>query len=441
MTKFLIPPLDDLLDPSPVERVEYEKTFEEARSDPFVAIHTSGSTGTPKLVILKHGSFCCVDAYQALEPNEIGQRCGNQRLLSPFPQFHVAGLLYQLTVPIFVDSTVVCAPSVPLTADVVNNMHIHGRAEFSSLPPSIIVDLCKNEEYLGNLSKLRGLNYAGGPLSEATGEIVAKRTCLTTNIGSSEYLAACLLPKSREDWRYFKFNEQAIGMEFRLQDSDSGLYEMVFVKKPELKHIQAVFVTFPDLQEFSTKDLFEKHPSKRGLWKYASRSDDIIVSSSGENLNPVTIEGIMTSAPDVKGSLVVGQGRSHAAVLIEPTNPSFPHDELLDKIEPYVDRANEATIKHGNIARDAILVTSEDNPLPRASKGTIQRAAANKLYMPEIHALYDGSNIDISRESTTIDLTSLEATRQSLLDFLSKFSESSTLQTEDDLIDFGIDSI
>lgn len=98
-------------------------------------------------------------------------------------QVHVAGLLYNLTVPAWADATVVLAPPVPVTADMVNSVHVHGKVEFSTLIPSVVVDLAKNDDYLNNLSQLNGLNYAGGPLPDSVGLTVKTKTKLMTNIG------------------------------------------------------------------------------------------------------------------------------------------------------------------------------------------------------------------------------------------------------------------
>lgn len=86
MKKLVVPELATLLDFSTVvDPMPFAKTWEQARMDPFVQVHTSGSTGTPKLQTLKHGNFCCIDAFQIVEPNDIATRQGNQRTFCPFP--------------------------------------------------------------------------------------------------------------------------------------------------------------------------------------------------------------------------------------------------------------------------------------------------------------------------------------------------------------------
>lgn len=44
----------------------YNRTFEEAKWDPFVVLHTSGSTGLPKPVVARQGMLCISDAYHNL---------------------------------------------------------------------------------------------------------------------------------------------------------------------------------------------------------------------------------------------------------------------------------------------------------------------------------------------------------------------------------------
>jgi aryl carrier-like protein len=343
-----------------------------------------------------------------------------------------------LTVPAWADSTIVLAPLAPITADMVNSVHAHGKVEFSTLIPSVVVDLAKNEEYLNNLSRLNGLNYAGGPLPDSTGLKVKTRTKLMTNIGSTEYQAVPMWPSPWDYWPYFRFHHEAIGMEF--QEREAGLYEMVFIRKPELDLIQSIFITFPELQEFHTKDLFSKHPSRPYCWKYVSRLDDIIVMSSGENLNPVSIESILTTSALIKGALIIGQGRRHPICLIEPQNhANLGH--LLESIWPIVEKANVNEINHGKISKEWIFFTSSVKPLPRASKGTIQRAAANSTYAAEIDQFYKSLETLKLEADVKVDLTSIETAKRTLQDFLKGTIDVPNLGFQDDLIACGMDSM
>lgn len=358
-----------------------------------------------------------------------------------FPPFHVAGLVYGLAYPCWCDTTVVLPPIAPLTADVVNEVHLQANVTVSALAPSIVTDLAKNTEYLENISRLNGLVFAGGPLSEATGKLIAPRTVLHAGYGASEWIAAPMLPKSPQYWPYIHFNQRQGGYEFRNRGED--LYEMCIVRNAKWEIAQPIFVSFPELNEFCSKDLFQKHPSEQ-LWKYVSRLDDVIVFSNGEKLNPVSLEGFVATSPDVKGCVVVGQGRFQAALLVEAVNPEDA--DILDKIWPTVERANIPTVKHGRISKDHIIFTQSEKPLPRAGKGTIQRAMANKVYASEINALYDSieagqhrKELDVSEKC--ILLGSLEEARISISAYLCKELGIASLGNDEDFFVYGLDSL
>lgn len=77
------------------EPYHYTKTFADARSEPFVVLHTSGSTGMPKPIIQTHGTLSPLDAFEKLP--SLGQSpptrpCAQESVcISPFPSFTVLG--------------------------------------------------------------------------------------------------------------------------------------------------------------------------------------------------------------------------------------------------------------------------------------------------------------------------------------------------------------
>lgn len=93
MRVYQIPELNDLLDQdhSPYP---YEKTFDEARNEPLVALHTSGSTGFPKPIIWTHGWAASFARERYLAPplgfDSIDRLMLGVRLLSLMPPFHVS---------------------------------------------------------------------------------------------------------------------------------------------------------------------------------------------------------------------------------------------------------------------------------------------------------------------------------------------------------------
>ena len=91
-------------------------------------------------------------------------------------------------------------------------------------------------------------------------------------------------------WQWFIFNSEMIGADWRKVEGSEDIYQLVIVRKDKHPGFQGVFYTFPELDEFDTKDMYKPHPTLPHHWIYCGRSDKIIVFSNGEKLNPVTIE-------------------------------------------------------------------------------------------------------------------------------------------------------
>lgn len=383
-----------LISGEPAVSYPYAKNYAQAKFEPWVVLHTSGSTGVPKPIIQSHATYSALDAFTALPALGLQDvypaMCKGRRVYIGFPLFHCAGVSMLLPASIFAGFTVVLGPFPP-SADTVNAIHVHGNVQESCIAPSTLVDIVKDPDHLENLRKLEQITYGGGSLPRAVGDLVSKRTRLANVLGSTE---AGILPHhlcDPEDWAYMSLSP-VLGHEYRLISDD--LYEHVIVKSsnPELRRYQGVFGTFPDLAEWSMRDLYSKHPSKENVWAYRGRNDDIIVFSTGEKLNPVDMESIIQSHPDVSGVVICGVGRFQSSLLVEAVKPPTSETErtqLLGSIWPSVQTANRDSPSHGRIHRDMILFTTADKPMPRAGKGTVQRQATLDLYAAEIEALYE----------------------------------------------------
>lgn len=140
-----------------VEAYPYHKTYEEARLDPWVVLHTSGSTGMPKSIIQPHATYLPVDAYTALPSLGLPQTFPwfptGSRVYLGFPLFHCGGLFALLPCSIFAKYTVVLGPFPP-SSEVIQEIHDHGHVEESLIPPSSLADLAKDPAYIEGLSRL-----------------------------------------------------------------------------------------------------------------------------------------------------------------------------------------------------------------------------------------------------------------------------------------------
>jgi acyl-coenzyme A synthetase/AMP-(fatty) acid ligase len=288
---------------------------------------------------------------------------------------------------IYAGFTVVLGP-FPLSAETANAIHVHGNVQQSAHAPFILSDLAKNPTYLENLSRLDQVTFGGGSLPKAVGDAIAAKTKLLNCLGTTESGALPSHILDKEDWQYMSYSH-VVGSEFRQISED--LYEHFIVRDPKLDMYQAFFQTFPDLDEWPMKDLYAKHPTKENLWLYRGRTDDVIVFSSGANLNPIEMESIIDSNPAVNAALVIGTGYPRSGLLIEAANSPANEEEknkLVDTIWPSVEAANKPISLSRRIHHDMIIFTSADKPMLRAGKGTVQRKLTVDEYSSEIEALY-----------------------------------------------------
>lgn len=424
----------------------FTKTFEEAQDEPFVALHTSGSTGLPKLIVPTQAAYSATESYRLMPslgyPPTIIESFRGKRIFVGLLPFHSAAIFMQLAIACFFDFIPVLAPLVPLTADVVEVIHEMGGVVGSCLAASIIEDIVNTPAYFERLSKLEFLMFGGSQLSKVAGDEVIKKTSLISNIGSTETMMLPTEPAEKEDWQYYGFSP-CLGAEFRHHWED--LYEMVIVRNKEFESCQAIFKTFPDLQEYPMKDVYSRHPTKPGLWLYRGRADDLIVFSNGEKINPVTMEGIVSLHRDVNAAVVVGQGRFQSSLLVEaklPPKSPEEHECLLKTLWPTIQRANEGCPAHGKISRDFVLFTNSEKPLPRAGKGTVQKKMAEKLYQSELDALYAKTHLSSNGAShDNVDFHDVDSAQESLKSIVLQELEVSTLKVEDELFALGLDSL
>ncbi|KAF2999575.1 putative secondary metabolism biosynthetic enzyme [Neopestalotiopsis sp. 37M] len=376
----------------------YNKTFEEAKSDPFVVLHTSGSTSLPKLVIQTHGTIAPLDAFTALpslgHQETFPAMCRGTRVYLPVPVFHSAGFSLFLPGCIYSGFTAILGPFPP-SADIVNGIHVHGNPQHTVLAPWTLVDLAKDPTYLENLGRLKQITFGGGFLPQDVGDRLSSRTRLLNCFGTTETGVFPIQVCDREDWAYIKVSP-VLGHEYRPVSDD--LYEQVIIRDPKLEIYQGIFSTYPELDEWPTKDVFQKHPSKDNIWLYKGRVDDLIVFSTAEKLNPYEMESVIETCPAVGAALVMGFGRPQSSLLIEPSSAppesSTGEAELLDTIWPVVQEANKKSPSYGRIHKNMIMFTSATKPMQKTGKGTVQRKMTLDSYSAEIDALYERNEGD-----------------------------------------------
>ena len=91
-----VPELEGLLDGTPVPMYPYTKTFEQARKDPCLVLHTTGSTGLPKPTTWKLEILSTYEAWRTIPSvdgyvptTEVYQE--SRRAYNSMPLFHRNG--------------------------------------------------------------------------------------------------------------------------------------------------------------------------------------------------------------------------------------------------------------------------------------------------------------------------------------------------------------
>lgn len=179
-----------------------------------------------------------------------------------------------------------------------------------------------------------------------------------------------MIQTDREDWPYIAFDPDYNGIEW-MQDGE-GAFEMVIVRKPDNGRYQATFALYPELDEWPTRDIWSKHPTKAHHWRYEGRLDDLICYADGNKYHPIGEETRLCSHPVIRSAIMVGSRRKQPALLLE-LRGSFEREDALEKIWPFVEEGNEVAPSVGQIAKTHIMFTSPDKPFLRAGKGTVQR--------------------------------------------------------------------
>ena len=146
-----------------------------------------------------------------------------------------------------------------------------------------------------------------------------------------------------------------------------------------------MFKIFPDLQEFSSGDLFSPHPADAKLWQYRGRSDELQVFRSGEKYHPAALEQQLEIRSEVARELLVGTGRPQAALLLEmkqgtPLETPQQREEVLLRLWSPIEEFNQMRPEYGRLNRELTMILSPAKRMGRGARGTVQRSLTVELY-------------------------------------------------------------
>ncbi|XEU99844.1 hypothetical protein FSHL1_005131 [Fusarium sambucinum] len=432
------PELDWLLD----EQGEVEpfpkvaESHDEALKRHFMILHSSGSTGNPKPISYTLESIMTEDASRLLDQSD-GKLWHHELLESRcyvcLPAFHSAGVWFQLILPVYYNMQVVWGPAnIPLNPNIAAKVIMTSGVNGAVFPSSILEAVHETQPGV-LLESLDFVFFAGSPLAIPVGDKIANLTRLHNFIGYSEATAPPRYLLKSDEWKYHHFHP-ASGFVAEPLGDGSELYEMVI--KPTQPQSQSVFLIFPDLKEYRTKDLVSKHPTKPHLWLHRGRLDDLILLSSGEKVDPHATEAFLQTSPYINSALVYGTGRTYCALLVE-LQAKVDHATAVDLLWPLVQEANKFVPSHAQISQDMILIAQTSKPFCRAGKGSVQRQMTFNEYEKELAALYD-EPADVN-QNRRIPVMASGPDVESLAEILQSIS-GIKLQPDENIFTSGVDS-
>ncbi|CAJ2511290.1 Uu.00g069150.m01.CDS01 [Anthostomella pinea] len=451
-----VPSFDEMMDSAP-EPYPFKKSFDEARDDPVVVLHSSGSTGIPKPITMTHGTFAALDNQHNLtqipgrknRDSTIWLFDGEARIYTVFPFFHLGGFLFLLVNAIFRNaSSVLGPPHMVPDGPLLKNIMMHQKLRAMFLVPAVIEQVLQEPNGIDFFKGLDFVAYSGAPSTAAVGDRLSKVVELLSPFGSTETILVPELAPAREDWAWHEFHPH-YKHELQLYDPAEGTYELVIFPDEANKDIIALYHNLPGVTEYRTRDLFTRHPDKPDLYKYYGRRDDIIVLANGEKFNPLPLEAEVQSHPDLKGALVIGNGRTQAALLVEPTKAldEAARSKLLEDLLPFVEKSNSLLPGQGRIPRGKLICALPDKPFSRTGKGTVVRKLTEQIYKPEIENLYSDESSQKKTASVSLKASLKPVYEHSVVvDFLrtivsESFVPGATIGEDEDFFSYGLDSV
>ncbi|KAF2168708.1 hypothetical protein M409DRAFT_52741 [Zasmidium cellare ATCC 36951] len=407
------------------EHYPYPHRYQDLKDRPLCMVHTSGTTGAPKPLIWTHKTAAAfIRELRAPPPenysNAIAEIQSNT-MFALFPFFHSGGIMIALIDAIASQTTVVCplAGVPPSTPTIIEGLQQLDMDVFCA-PAPFLEEIAKKPEWISAVtSRASAVVFSGADVSYATGRAFTKAGVRIQNLyGSSEGLTMPAI-RARKDsyedaWQYIQPHAYANITFQKQKGSDEEMFELVWIKNDEPEEIQPIFTVYPHLEEFHPRDLFSPHPHDQHLWRFRGRSDDLIATLTGELCNPIAFEQELSTLPEVNAVLLSGTGRWQKVLLVEPADAKI--GDLIERIWPSIERANEKLSKTSRLAKTHVLVTSPDRPMLRSRKGTVQRAPTLRLYEQEIDDLYriEGDGDHIRHEPIPVHLDMAGREREEL---------------------------
>ncbi|KAL1669339.1 hypothetical protein GGF50DRAFT_123191 [Schizophyllum commune] len=407
-------------------------TPDQERDRPGVLLHSSGSTGFPKPVYITH--------YGLVANIALNQ---NKPAFSTLPVFHGYGHFAIFRCFYACQPITLFPPHLPLTSgNIVKVLAASPPVKQCFAVPYVIKLMGETVEGIDALASFDVVSYAGAALPDDLGDRLTKANVNllsiygTTETGSLMNSQRHFITDKLWNWvRPLPSSKDFLVFEPRGNDAFELVVKDGYPPKIETNR--------PD-GSYATKDLFLQHPERPGLYKYVGRLDDTLVQTLGEKTNPVPIElAIRGNSPLVQEAIVFGAGRPQMGCLILPSDlaKDMSREELMEKIWPVIEMANEAAPTHSRLLPEMIEFLPYGTQIPVATKMSILRPACYAKFKDIIDKVYDRFEQGSQAEKLRLSGPELE---QFVFDTIAKTvgtTKASLLTRDIDLFAFGVDSL
>lgn len=408
------PSLKWCLDADEAPHYAYNKTWEEAKDEEILIIHTSGTTGFPKAIWCTNGFLSSQQMAKIVSkkywPQLFFSDVQARRVgISAYPPKWGAGLGYMVAYPVFSDHLTVVLPedTIGLPPDLLKKV-LRWNPDVEGLhgPPQTIAGLWKDSTTQPLLKELQFIIYAGAAMDQTIGDEISLHTRIMPLIGSTEGgLRFYPIAKDRKLWNTFAYIAEGPHRMVKrkgygdAEDGSDDLYELV-VDRPADGSRGWFLGTFWNLRWYKdantveTRELYSPVTDLDGTtrWVFRARTDDLTKLSFLAKFNAAHIEARILRHPWVKHVLVGGEGRPAPYVIIEPKDEVLGHkpaEELLDTIyNEIVAQANQEDIGEIRIPRQTVFLATAGKPFKINLKALVLRRETEEEYKEEIENIY-----------------------------------------------------
>ncbi|KAJ7276812.1 acetyl-CoA synthetase-like protein [Mycena rebaudengoi] len=382
-----------------------KKTRKTEDNDVVLILHSSGTTAFPKPIkISKKGliNLSNIPCYGELD-------LASKRIAAHTnPTFHAMGLatyIWPLSSGAIFALYNPRQPVIP-TPDNFFSSWTADKCDIVFCVPVFIEAWAQDANNIPKLKALDCIIISGASVNESIGDVLAEAGVVMHPFwGSTEVGPATMFiprdPPPVDEWEYFKFSNH-VTFAMKPREDLGNVFEPVMIPT-EICFPHALNTTHDNKLAFSVGDLLERHPSDPARWRVYGRIDDQIVLSTGENVNPLPIEGIISQDKHIAAVVMFGRHQLHTGIIVQPA-PDFlvePGDreqvaKFQDMIWPTIVKANSSAAEYARIKKSMIITASPSKPFEYTPKGTPRRPAALRLYSPDIEALYTAEEIPMA---------------------------------------------